>query len=255
MARTGLLLTLFVGVVFGAVLAFYPQLDLVAAQFASASTDRPGFVTDTLIYALRDGNVKISVGLAMLAAGAMLVRLIFKDAPMLIPARAVMLIVLTYLLGPGLIANVILKDHWSRPRPGQVTQFGGPHSFKPWWDPRGDCPRNCSFVSGEAAAAFATLSVAAVIPGVMGGVAIAGALLYGLAIGAIRMMAGAHFASDIAMAGVMIALLVWLLHGLIYRWPATRITEEQAKAGLDGIGQWLRGGAAASRLRSTGKPI
>ena len=38
---------------------------------------------------------------------------------------------------------------WGRPRPVMVTEFGGPWTFKPWYDPSGACPKNCSFFSGE----------------------------------------------------------------------------------------------------------
>ena len=57
--------------------------------------------------------------------------------------------VATLALAPGLLTNVILKSHWGRPRPIDVVEFGGDQHFVPWWDPRGDCPDNCSFVAGE----------------------------------------------------------------------------------------------------------
>ncbi|MEI9804295.1 MAG: hypothetical protein WDN48_07260 [Pseudolabrys sp.] len=75
-------------------------------------------------------------------------------------------------LGPGLAVNVLLKDHWGRPRPIDVTQFGGMDKFVPWWDPRGACPNNCSFVSGDVAGAFWTIA-----PGVSGTAAVARARL------------------------------------------------------------------------------
>jgi lipid A 4'-phosphatase len=37
---------------------------------------------------------------------------------------------LVFLLGPGLIVNVILKDHWGRPRPRQVDLFGGTMQYQ-----------------------------------------------------------------------------------------------------------------------------
>jgi hypothetical protein len=38
---------------------------------------------------------------------------------------------------------------------------------------------------------------------------------------------------------------VWALHGLIYRWPATRISEEDARARLASVAFWLRRKASA----------
>ena len=83
---------------------------------------------------------------------------------MLLSGRAVLFLVTTLALGPGLVTNVILKDHWGRPRPIDVTQFGGNEHFVPWWDPRGDCPGNCSFVSGDVSGAVWTVAPAALVP-------------------------------------------------------------------------------------------
>jgi len=34
-------------------------------------------------------------------------------------------LILSVLIGPGLIINAVFKDHWDRPRPGDVVEFGG----------------------------------------------------------------------------------------------------------------------------------
>ena len=57
---------------------------------------------------------------------------------------------------------------------------------------------------------------------------------------------GAHFFSDVVFAGVFMYLLIWLIHGLIYRWPATRIDEAAASRRLTEAGEKL--GALARRL-------
>jgi lipid A 4'-phosphatase len=40
------------------------------------------------------------------------------------------------------------------------------------------------------------------------------------------MATGAHFFSDVVFAGVFTFLVIWLVHGSLYRWPRTRITDE-----------------------------
>src|SRR5271166_2503155 len=40
--------------------------------------------------------------------------------------RAVVFLVATIAIGPGLIVNLGLKDHWHRPRPNQTQDFNGP---------------------------------------------------------------------------------------------------------------------------------
>ena len=44
-------------------------------------------------------------------------------------------VVLTLAVGSGLITHAILKDHWGRPRPRQVIEFGGEQKFRPFYRP------------------------------------------------------------------------------------------------------------------------
>ena len=57
-------------------------------------------------------------------------------------------------------------------------------------------------------------------------IAYGAALVFGTGVGVLRIAAGAHFFSDVVFAGVFMYLLIWLAHGLIYRWAATRISED-----------------------------
>src|SRR5438105_14747348 len=80
-------------------------------------------------------------------------------------------------LGPGLIANTVLKDHWGRARPNQVVEFGGARVFTPAPLLADQCARNCAFVSGHAALGFSLVSFALLMPfGWRRKAAIAGAL-------------------------------------------------------------------------------
>ncbi|HHC74355.1 MAG TPA: hypothetical protein ENK78_04730, partial [Thiothrix sp.] len=40
-------------------------------------------------------------------------------------------ILLTFVLGPGLLVNTVFKDHWGRPRPDAIQQFGGHEPYFP----------------------------------------------------------------------------------------------------------------------------
>jgi membrane-associated phospholipid phosphatase len=113
-----------------------------------------------------------------------------------------------------------------------VTQFNGPEPFVAWWDPRGTCGRNCSFFSGEGATAFWTLAPAALAPPPWRALAYAGATLFGVITSVLRMAFGGHFFTDVATAGLVTFLLIWLAHGYIYRWPRTRLTDEDVDAAL-----------------------
>ena len=86
--------------------------------------------------------------------------------------------------------------------------------------------------------------------------------LFGLAAGGLRLSGGAHFFSDVMFSGVFTFLIVWLMHGLIYRWPRTRITDEQVEAAIERVAlpphlcaDAPASGASASRLRGRAFPL
>jgi lipid A 4'-phosphatase len=158
----------------------------------------------------------------------------------LIPGRAAVLMIATLALAPGVVANVVLKQHWGRPRPIDIVEFGGDQHFVPWWDPRGDCPDNCSFVAGEPSGAFWTLAPAALVPPAWRVVATAAALTFGTVIGLVRIAAGGHFFTDVVFSGVFTFLIIWLAHGLIYRWSATRISDRAVERALERLALPLR---------------
>jgi membrane-associated phospholipid phosphatase len=135
-------------------------------------------------------------------------------------------------LGPGLLVNFALKEHWSRPRPIDVTTMGGNQHFVAWWDPRGDCPNNCSFVSGDVSGMAWTFAPAALAPPQWRVIAYGGALAVTLAMAALRVMWGAHFFTDVVFAGVFTFLVIWLAYALIYRWPRTRLREDTVENAL-----------------------
>jgi membrane-associated PAP2 superfamily phosphatase len=258
MNRTGLLIALAIAAVVGLVFGIYPALDLkIAAPFFDpqgigfwARADR-GFLNLRLI-----GTYSVSAIVAP-AFLALMWKLIQPRRRLLVPGRAIVFMIATLALGPGLVTNVILKDYWDRPRPIDVTEFGGTEHFVPWWVPRGDCPKNCSFVAGEPSGAFWTLAPAALMPPQWRAIAYGAAVAFGAVIGAGRIVAGAHFFSDVVFAGVFTFLVIWIAHGLLYRWPATRITDAQVEGAIERVA--LPGYTALerllARLRGKAKPL
>jgi lipid A 4'-phosphatase len=116
-------------------------------------------------------------------------------------------------MGPGVLANVVLKDHWGRARPKQVVEFGGAKTFTPPIIPTDQCANNCSFVSGEAAAIFMPFyGLGLIVPQWTTTLLVAGTVC-GIAAGFVRVAQGAHFLSDVIFAGVFMAMTA----GLIYR--------------------------------------
>jgi lipid A 4'-phosphatase len=236
MNRTGLIITLVTALVTGLVFGLYPQLDIAVASlfYDPALKDFPARGNLKLIQ-LRD-TLPWLIGLLVAPAiVAVILKLAFPRWRMLVRGRAAILLIATLIVGPGVIANVTLKDNWDRPRPINVTEFGGTQRFVPWWDPRGECEKNCSFVAGESAGAFWTLAPAALTPPQWRIVAYAAAITFGAAVGVLRMAFGGHFFSDVVFAGVLLFLTVWVTHGLLYRWRATRIGDDTVEHAIETV--------------------
>jgi lipid A 4'-phosphatase len=119
--------------------------------------------------------------------------------------------------GPGLVANLVLKDQWGRARPRHVAEFGGAKTFTPPLMIANQCPRNCSFVSGEASSTYVTLYAAAALVPQWSVTLVLLGTVGGLATGLIRMSQGAHFLSDVVFAGVFMALTVLTLQAVMLR--------------------------------------
>lgn len=122
---------------------------------------------------------------------------------------------LTITIGPGIIANVLLKDQMGRARPLQTDIFGGNKTFTPALVPASECKKNCSFVSGEAASMFAVFFGFAVVAGPLARRYVVTGLIAGGAVGLIRMSQGAHFLSDVFFAAVFMAMTAAVLRLLL----------------------------------------
>ena len=58
------------------------------------------------------------------------------------------------------------------------------------------------------------------------------ATLFGVTTSVLRMAFGGHFFTDVAAAGLVTFLVIWLAYRYIYRWPSTRLTDESIDAAL-----------------------
>jgi membrane-associated phospholipid phosphatase len=234
MSRTGLAIALGIAATVGVIFAVWPELDLkLEAPFFDPQ--RGGFWRsyDPFYLFVRDASTWVIALVAVPAGWALARKVIHPCRPLLFPGRAILLMLITLALVPGVLANLVLKEHWGRPRPIDVAQFGGEEHFRPWWDPRGDCAKNCSFIAGEPSGAFWTMSAAAVAPPQWRAAAYGAALLFGAGVGLLRMAAGGHFFTDVVFAGVFAFVAIWIVHGWLYRWRATRISDEAVETALE----------------------
>ncbi|WP_347989251.1 phosphatase PAP2 family protein [Methylomonas sp. AM2-LC] len=135
-------------------------------------------------------------------------------APSLRFRRQALYIVLVIAIGPGLVVNLIFKDHWGRPRPMHITQFGGEYQYIPPIQ-IGDTPDK-SFVCGHCSVGYAFFALYFLAQNYR----IAYFLLtLGLAwtMGFTRMTSGGHFVSDILWSGYLVFLVAFILY---YGWYA-----------------------------------
>jgi lipid A 4'-phosphatase len=241
MNRTGLVIALTIAVVAGVICAVDPQLDLDISHIGFNSSRHLFLINAQLwVQHARDAARLVVTLLVLPAVLALVGKLIWPHRRMLIEGRAAVFLIVTLALGPGIITNLILKDHWGRSRPIDVQQFAGTDKFTPWWDPRGACPNNCSFVAGEPSGAFWTMAPAVLAPLELQPLAFGAALLFGTAVGILRIGGGGHFFSDVVFAGVFVYLEIWLVYALIYRWSATALSEQAIEAFLVRLSDGVR---------------
>ncbi len=120
-------------------------------------------------------------------------------------------------LGPGLLVNGVFKPLWGRPRPVDVTAFGGSAVYRPISHP-GGYGAGKSFPCGHCAMAVAVCAligfrrrapVAAMTGFVLG-------IMYALAMGFTRMAQGGHFFTDVVWSMILVFIvIVWTYWCLI----------------------------------------
>lgn len=114
---------------------------------------------------------------------------------------------LCLLIGPGAVTHGLFKTTFGRPRPMQVTEFGGAMTFKPAFVPSNQCSWGCSFVSGESSSTFIPFFAGAILFPQAAPLIIAGGTVAGMSAGGVRMLQGRHFLSDVLFAGLAMALV------------------------------------------------
>lgn len=120
-----------------------------------------------------------------------------------------LMLLLTYSLGSGLIVHALLKDHWGRPRPKQIEEFGGKQSFRPYYCPNffNQQEPSKSFPCGHCSTGFYFLALTVLGMRLKNKSMIYLGLFIGLGLGFLlsitRMAQGGHFFSDTIIAGII----------------------------------------------------
>ncbi|PKL91771.1 MAG: hypothetical protein CVV21_07020 [Candidatus Goldiibacteriota bacterium HGW-Goldbacteria-1] len=148
----------------------------------------------------------IPLGLGVIAAGA--VAASFFSEQFRKNRKPALLFLFVFLVGPGLIVNVILKGYMGNPRPREVVEFGGKWQYSKPLVP-GTPGKGHSFPCGHASAGFMVAVMYFYLrhrdKNTANKVLIAG-VSYGALMGFGRMAQGAHFLSDVIWAGGIVIL-------------------------------------------------
>lgn len=147
--------------------------------------------------------------------------------------RHAWLIILTLGLGPGLLVNVILKDHFGRPRPRQTTEFGGRWAYQTVFE-KGLSGRGKSFPCGHSSMGYVFVAFYFVFRRRkrLAAWSLGSAAIFGTLIGLARMAAGGHFASDVLWSLILPAGIAFILYYVLLRIPQHEDAPETAS--------WLR---------------
>lgn len=122
--------------------------------------------------------------------------------------KAAIFLVLMLGFGPGLLVNSYFKDHWGRPRPRQVVEFGGSNRFHQPWE-KDNLPDSKGFPCGHASAAFYLMAPYFVLRRTNRHRALAWlslGIIYGTLMGIERIAQGGHFVSDVLWSGGIVYL-------------------------------------------------
>jgi len=146
-------------------------------------------------------------------------------------------LLLSVVIGPGLLVNTLFKDHWGRPRPRDVVEFGGPLHYRlaplPGGEggasfPCGHCSVGFLFAAGwwmwkrhRPAWAWASLALG---------------LAAGFALGLGRMAAGGHFLSDVIWSALLALGVAHVVYYFVLSRPRRWMV---AGAALGGLGVLL----------------
>ena len=123
--------------------------------------------------------------------------------------KFVIITTLSLVIGPGLIVNVGLKNHWGRPRPYQVLRDN--KIYKPFYMPSFNNHEDNSFPSGHAAIGFFLGMPLIILKRKRIGFTVS--IIGGSLIGMVRILQGGHYLSDVIFSGiVVISTTCFLVH-------------------------------------------
>jgi membrane-associated phospholipid phosphatase len=114
----------------------------------------------------------------------------------------------SFIVGPYVLVNLVLKQISNRPRPYETDLFAGKYAFMPAGDFNGACNGNCSFISGEAAAAGWLACLIVLLPKPLRPILGPPLVAISIVSPALRTSFGGHYLSDVTL-GFLSSMVVY----------------------------------------------
>jgi membrane-associated PAP2 superfamily phosphatase len=202
----------------------FPCIDLVVSSTffvpgEGFAASHETFFRDLRSIGLLSINISIIVVVALTLLRCLLPKRYLPDVLAGIRPRVLVFLVAVLVIGPGIVANVLLKDHWGRARPTDILLFGGTHDFSPAWVISQACVKNCSFISGEGSGSFWFVALAFVVPVALRPAIAVYAVGWAMLVSLNRIAFGGHFLSDVLIGwGLMLIVMLILRDILLIRY-------------------------------------
>jgi len=200
-------------------LGFYyiPQIDLFLARELYLGNGK-FLLSDSKLAAIFHGPVDMVLKFGFLIAlvGYLIICALRIKIPSELHKKLIFLFG-TAFIAELIIINWILKNHWGRPRPVQVDQFGG--SIVTHFEPAGrishECIQNCSFSSGHAGIAACVGLLAIFLPPRWRPLFLGLTVIFVVVVGFMRMARGAHFLSDVTISPLIVLATAMVVKDLL----------------------------------------
>ena len=205
-------------VIFSLFFLCFPEYDITFSNFFFSGgqflSERFALIKDLRSF-FKDSMVFFSLGAFFLLIVSYFKKKIKKKTLFNLRNRLVLLgLVIGPIVGCGIIANMYFKDTWGRARPAYVNEFGGDKIFTAAFKKSDQCEKNCSWISGEASAAFSFISGTILLKNP---IFLVINIFIGFIVSFFRISMGGHFLSD-----NIFAMFFMIYLAVIYRYLAIK---------------------------------
>ena len=194
----------------------FPKFDIF---FSKLFFFEEKFISDKYIFirSLRSFLKDLMIVISIVSLLLIIVNIFFKMKKKTFLKPRTKLILIGFLVGPvigcGLIANFYFKDNWGRARPINIQEFGGEKIYTQPFIISDQCERNCSWISGEASAAFSFITGTIILKSPIFFLL---NIIFGIIVSFCRIAMGGHFLSDNIFAMIFMIYLAILYKYLVF---------------------------------------